>query len=209
MEKPLVGISGKANAGKDSIADYLVLCGWKQKVSFAGNLKRICSEAFDIDIDTFNDQELKKKPFDEAFTISHEKASEVVKLAFGENKLFLWDAMTIINTPRELLQEVGTDLLRMVDEDCHVEIFKRFAGDDLSGLIIPDVRFPNEAEFVLRSGGVLIRVDRPVEFLTTNNHISETSLDEWSHWTYRINNDELGLESLHRKVDKMLKELSL
>jgi hypothetical protein len=51
--------------------------------------------------------------------------------------------------------------------------------------IITDVRFKNEAEAIVRRGGVLIRVNRPSD--QTDNHPSETDLDSYN-FGYVLNN---------------------
>jgi hypothetical protein len=51
--------------------------------------------------------------------------------------------------------------------------------------IITDVRFPNEAEAIKKHGGIVIRINRDVD---TNNHLSETALDDYE-FDYVIDNN--------------------
>jgi hypothetical protein len=55
--------------------------------------------------------------------------------------------------------------------------------------VIDDVRFPNETEAVLKAGGSLIRVYRPLGVSISNmQHPSETALDDWTEWHCEIVN---------------------
>ena len=97
--------------------------------------------------------------------------------------------------------------------------------------IITDVRFPNEADAIIERGGVLIRVERPVEIVRDragdgskrtiekfdeNNeshirlrvghnhmHPSETSLDDYKGFKYLIKNDS-DIETLVKSVKQIL-----
>ena len=209
MKYPLVGISGKAKAGKDTIADYLLERGWGNKVSFAGNLKKVCAEFFGIDISCFYDQTKKKEFFSSPVVLTQSLVDELVFSILGDNVSPIQVSDNIeLRTPRELLQVVGTDILRKAHTDCHVLMLIRELSGRRNGFIIPDVRFPNEAKFVLENGGFLVRINRPKEFILSSNHLSETALDGWKDWSFVIENDKLGLEFLYSKIEKMLFYLS-
>ena len=50
-------------------------------------------------------------------------------------------------------------------------------GDkDNTTFIIPDVRFQNEADWIRKQGGYLIYIDRDVEDIKENAHVSEKGL---------------------------------
>ena len=42
---------------------------------------------------------------------------------------------------------------------------------------MPDVRFPNEAEFVRQSGGIVVRIERP-DHGPVNQHVSDAGQSE-------------------------------
>ena len=44
-------------------------------------------------------------------------------------------------------------------------------------VVIPDVRFINEADYIQKAGGVIWRIKRNLSMI--DNHISETELDEF------------------------------
>jgi hypothetical protein len=202
---PLIGLSGKGQAGKDTVADYLVSIGWKKKVSLAGSLKRFCSNFFGVDLSLFYSQEGKSSKLSEPIDLEPFIA-DIIESALGEYaRIPSGGKDLVVTTPRELLQKVGTNVLRVSDPNCFVMMLEREYGD-LTGYIISDVRFPNEADFVICSSGVLVRIERPGKTISSN-HLSETALDVWENWSYVLKNDTDGLDNLYKKVDFMLKSL--
>jgi len=131
----LIGISGYKQSGKDSVAAFIAESherGYK-KFSFAHKLKSICTEMFDIPMSVWEDGEA-KETIDTRYHV----------------------------TPRDILIKVGTDCFRTLHpnvwvEACFSEIIKAECGH----AVISDVRFQNEADSIIREGGVIIRVVRP------------------------------------------------
>ena len=83
------------------------------------------------------------------------------------------------------------------------EHIERFPSD----YVITDVRYPNEAEWVLAQGGRLWRVERtdgPLEDIGRQlKHESEVALDDFTGWERTILNDG-SREDLHRVVDSII-----
>lgn len=107
-----------------------------------------------------------------------------------------------------LLQRVGLQLRQQVNEDIWINAL-RYAAEDAPEpiILIPDMRFENEAMFVRDNGGWVVRVDRFDEnwqpVVTTDrdpNHISETALNAWPHWDAVITNRNGHLELLRESV---------
>lgn len=69
-------------------------------------------------------------------------------------------------------------------------------------VIIDDLRFPFEADWVRSQGGKVIRIIRPELDSVVDNHISETSVDEVLADATIINSD--GLETFFLKVTDTL-----
>ena len=65
-----------------------------------------------------------------------------------------------------------------------------------------DVRFENEADFVRKRGGIIVRVRRPVAKQDASDHVSETTQRSIRH-DYEIVNDGT-VEELHDKVLKLI-----
>lgn len=120
-------------------------------------------------------------------------------------KFFNWDGKKD-EAGRQLLQFVGTDVVRKVDPDFWVNfvvsVLKMFPMWDY--VLIPDCRFPNEIDDVASEGfpELCVRVNR-IDFkspLTPEQqmHPSETALDNAS-FDYVLVNDGT-LEDLEEKV---------
>lgn len=76
--------------------------------------------------------------------------------------------------------------------------------------IITDLRFPNEAKAIKDRGGLLIRIDRP-SIKSTDNHPSETSLDDYDGFDIKIGNSDVGdgIQRLIYLMDIILKSHKL
>lgn len=143
MESPiLLGLAGKAGAGKDTIADELVKRFGFVKASFA----------FFVKVDA------------------------MLKAGFTRSEVFETKPREV----REWLQRHG-EAMRQRDPDHWVrKLDAAIAGRHR--VVISDVRYPNEVEYVTRNGGRVARVlhsGRPYPLAGTPaaSHISETALD--------------------------------
>lgn len=183
----IIGFGHKAQTGKDTAADYLVSKYRYTRVAFAEALKRTAMAAFGFTVDQ----------------------------VYGDKKLdidLFWG-----NTPAHFLQVIGTDLFRdKVDQDFWVKRLHNdlvTAADALNKniahlkVVIPDVRFHNEAEAIKSWGGIVVRVDRD-ESLRRDagrdpNHPSETALDDFTDWDYILDNNG-SIDQLHDGVDTIL-----
>lgn len=128
------------------------------------------------------------------FIITH--FADALKLEVAQATGFSVD---YINTHKDnfrlILQGWGTDFRRKIYSDDYwlkktdefispVNIHKDF--------IISDVRFQNEVDYVKSHNGILIRVERHLDY--SDSHISETALDSYDKWDYKIVNDGTILE---------------
>lgn len=76
-------------------------------------------------------------------------------------------------TPRKLMQTVGTEWGRAMDPDLWVLSFLNRPNVG-SNVVVPDVRFENEAAAVRAAGGRMIHIERPGT--STDNHASEAGI---------------------------------
>lgn len=181
----IVGLSGKKRSGKDAAAQHLVDRYGYTKLSFADPLKRGCMEFFGFSEDqVYGDLKEVVDPF--------------------------WNA-----TPRAILQFVGTDLMReQVQETIWVKRFLREVNAHPERrYVVPDLRFPNECEVISDVGGAVGRIDcnraireerngRPFT-PEQENHASETALDDYDEFDFRIPNAGT-LEDLHHRLVEAL-----
>lgn len=150
----LVGLTGFAGSGKDTAAAGLVAAGWKRQ-AFADPLK-----AMALAIDPW---------------IMQDDLYEGASLSWWVDALG-WEGAKGLEQVRRFLQRLGTDVVRVhLGEDAWVRAFDR-ARDRRADTVATDVRFPNEAAYIHRHGGIIIRIDRP-GVGPINGHDSETQVD--------------------------------
>lgn len=154
---PLIGIAGRARAGKDTAAKALEPLGYK-RVGFADALKRVALEIDPLLYVTLDDDRVTLADVVEA------DGWEVAKDQFPE--------------VRQFLQTLGTSI-RSLDAGIWVRTAMLTVESLLSdgyGVVVPDVRFINEVDAIRRAGGIVVRVERP-GLESTDTHASETELD--------------------------------
>lgn len=220
----VLGISGPARIGKDTVADWLVSLGWV-KLRFADNLKWMCAGAFDLDPKFFFDDSLKDKPLPNPLVFDFSRAYRIIEwmskthphvmAMFLESLQRIQEDGTnfpcsgkVLNTPREIAQTVGTDFCRFYVDTYHIDVISAQIKPDFN-FVICDVRFPNEGQFVASlPGGKVIRLEK--EITTTEgfrSHSSETAMIGWEGFSAVIFNNEVGLDTLYSKVESFLKTL--
>lgn len=111
-------------------------------------------------------------------------------------------------TAREVMQFVGSEIFRKMWGDVWAKGTIRNILEDPNPTrlaVITDTRFPNEVEAVKEVGGKVIRFLRSP---FNDNHISETSLDDYPHNKYDavIDNSDMTVSEQNEAVYKKLKE---
>ena len=115
---------------------------------------------------------------------------------------------------RSLTQKIGTDVVRVKNPDYWVNFIISILdlfGDNWDFVLIPDCRFKNECEALIKHGfdTKTIRVERPnyISPLTEEQqkHPSETAMDRYD-FDYTITNDG-SLNDLRKKVNRLLEEM--
>lgn len=176
----LLGIVGKKNSGKDTLSDYLCKHHGFYKDSFAAPLKDICKRMFLLDEKQLEDHTL-KETMDERWGLS----------------------------PREMFQKFGTDFVRSnFGSDFwirHLEKRMLTRKDDL--VVISDVRFENEANWIQKNGGILIRVQpigeesTPSHHQHEDQHASETEQAGIREDVLVENDKSRGLDHFYDKIE--------
>ena len=196
----IIGITGKAGAGKDTAADVLVERFNFVKVALADPLKRICKDVFD-----FSDEQLwgpseKRNEPDQRYLHTTIYAPHMLQPEELQDNPK--GVLPQYLTPRYALQQLGTEWGRDCYDNIWVDYAMRIAkklmtgeasysvkgGLDYTfsehtgrpvGVVIPDVRFKNEADAIRRAGGKIWRIIRPGAGLggDAGKHASETEQD--------------------------------
>ena len=110
-------------------------------------------------------------------------------------------------TPRHVMQQMGTEVGRTLDQNIwrkslERRLMRRMETENLVGVAITDVRFPNEAHGIRALGGEIWRVIRPSLGPQTDFHASETGLD--GHEVDREIENDGTLDDLYARVDVLL-----
>lgn len=141
---PLIGFVGRARVGKDTATSIVRSDYGFESYAFADPLKEMLTSVFGP---LFN---------------TGDREKEIDWLG---------------KSPRQLMQTLGTEWGRdlvhpnlwVLLADRHYRSVAKRCG---RGLVVSDVRFPNEAEWVRKNGGTLIEIRRP-EAGQVNAHVSE------------------------------------
>jgi hypothetical protein len=176
----IIGLSGYAQVGKDTVANYLVEKYGFVKVSFADPIREAL---YKLD---------PKIRMEESVGVS--LAHAVDSMGWESVKKYSVDA-------RELLQRLGTEVGReMFGKDFWVNQGLLRAKEH-ENVVFADTRFVNEAEAIKNHGGQVWRITKPGH-APVNSHSSETALDEYIFNWYIPN--YTGFSELHELVDRIM-----
>ena len=80
--------------------------------------------------------------------------------------------------PRHILQRLGTDFCRSYHDDIFIDRMKERIAQHTK-VVVPDIRFPNEAKAIKDMGGQIVRIHRTTDILdsTSKGHVSEQLVD--------------------------------
>ena len=188
----IIGLMGHQGVGKNFIADLLL-----KNLPIKNTIIIAFADHFKVDCICKHNCDYNKifgeKDF-ETRRLLQKVGTEEGRNKFGKN---IW--INVVETWIKLLNERGVE---------------RF--------IISDVRFVNEADWVKKINGILIKIDAPKRFKkrlekeTNNNkelinqiknHKSEIMIDEYKEYDILIKNDlkdKLKIEKIIEKIDKII-----
>jgi len=180
----LIGLSGFAQSGKDTVAKYLIEEHGYTRLAFADVLRRALYTLNPI------------------ILVSNEGA--ILRLKEHVDEVG-WEEAKKIEEVRKLLQVFGTEVGRaLLGENVWVNLALKEMKEDRD-YVFTDVRFLNEANLLRDRGGSIWRIERPsVE--AVNQHLSERALEGYN-FDFKIINDST-LDDLAEKVEIILDKLA-
>jgi len=156
MNPRLIGFTGLAGSGKDTAGQVFVDHAW-QKFSFAEPLKAMLRTLLE-------------------FRLDGSKGTYPAQYTDGDRKEHVTDLL-MGKTARHAMQTLGTEWGRdLIHPDLWIDTFKRRASRamrDGTGIVVTDVRFPNEVEAIKSLGGKVFRVVRDPGPVVSGMHSSE------------------------------------
>lgn len=175
----LIGITGRAGAGKDTVADYLRTDYGFTPMAFADPLKAAASTLFNLPLEHFYDRDLK----------------EAICPEWGMS-------------PRHMAQRLGTEAMRgTFGQDFWIKRWIMEYGNMPAWMdvVVTDVRFNNEAQAIRDMGGMVLHIRRPGDGCLDGAaaaHASEAGVTYISSYDKVLVNDG-SIEDLYRKVDSL------
>lgn len=187
----IIGISGKKRSGKDTVAWFIK--EWGERHLWAVQ-RRAFADALKEEVKSFLTCELMRSGVPPITAACEADFAAVTES--GKEKI------------RPLLQWWGTEFRRnMCSEDYWLRQMEAWLAkpppypvvDARRIVVIPDVRMPNECEWVRQRGGLLVRVQRPSVLTGEDWHETEIALDGHDDWDVRLDNDG-ELDELKQQV---------
>jgi hypothetical protein len=182
----IVGLSGYAQSGKDTAADALVSIGFV-RIAFADKLREFLYQLNPL-LEKTNDG-------DQLATITYTRLRTVIDDAGWEGyKTSYWGPEI-----RQMIQSVGTECVRdILGQDTWVNATLNNL-DSSERYVITDVRFPNEVDAIRHKMGKIIRIIRP-GIKPSNNHISDTALDDYYNAADYLVYNRTTVEEFHGDI---------
>jgi hypothetical protein len=176
----IIGLSGYAQSGKDTVAELLCLKYGYTRLAFAD-------------------------PMRQALMVINPRLDSITRVSDLVED-YGWDLAKRNPEVRRLLQVLGTDFARkMLGDDVWINIaLSSIKSEDK--IVISDVRYPNEADAIRKLGGIVLRINRR-NHGAVNAHASERAMDNYM-FNHVIYNDETLLD-LSQEVFMLAKELNL
>lgn len=184
MNRKLIGFAGRKRSGKTCLAKMLQQEEGAIIITIANYLKYLCCDLINMTYEELNDKKDNGYTFD---IVPDERWFKIIdkQTKIGVDNIRKELQNKHITTIRELLQVVGTDVIRKYNENWHVQKMideiESYSEDKL--IVVDDVRFPNEKEAILKHFGEVFFIVRP-NILQVSNHTSETSL-KWQDFDYQ------------------------
>lgn len=202
----IIGLAGRKRSGKDTAAKALIARGFK-KLSFAQPLKEICASMTGLPFEHFDKDILKDANLFEPILL---KGGEINRLLEGLHELaplnrelagsiMMRCTDMIFHTPRELMQFIGTDIVRDIISREYWTNTMRSKLRVANKVVITDMRFLEERQLLKSFGAKLVLINRIQEATERSGHASENSLGNNEDYDTILFNDQ-GIKDLQNNL---------
>ena len=194
----IISFSGRIGAGKSVLAKICEENGF-EKLYFAMPLKKLVADLIHVNADEIND--LKNVDKEYSFNkLDYLFISKETHIPFNivEEEMSKVEFRTV----RQLLQFIGTDLIRKYNVNWHVNKIRGLI-DNEKNYVFDDVRFTNELNLIRELGGDAWFIVRP-KIDNVSNHESETTLT-WKDFGNKVIINDGGLSIFKFRWETFLK----
>lgn len=176
----IIGLSGYAQTGKDTVANYLIEKYGFIRVAFADPIREAIYR------------------LDPKIRLGETSG---VSLAHAVDNMGWEEVKRLSSDARELMQRMGTEVGREIfgENFWVIQAMKKASQGDR--IVFTDVRYPNELQAILEASGAIWRVVRN-DVGAVNVHASESALDEYPFDQILFNNDTK--DSLYESIDQFM-----
>lgn len=186
----LIGLAGLARSGKDTAAEVLARELELYRHAFADPIKRMLEQVFGDNFVAGN-----RERIEPISGVSYRKLMQTLGTEWGRN------------IQPDLWTRVAKAKWVWVKDQARIS--ENLGGPDLGlgwphkGMVISDVRFDNEAEWIRSDGGIIIHVERDsAEKVGLDGHASEAGLTK-IHGDLVVENNST-LEAYHDALDYLI-----
>lgn len=160
----VIGLVAEKESGKTTSFNHIKSkIPEAQEVMLAEHLKNVCSQVFPVPKEDFESQQKKQMELSSPIILTEKHVRELFnlfELAPKSTEDVQKHVGKKLSTPRQILQYVGTDVLRAVDSDIHLKWAMKIAPKS-DVYVVTDIRFPNEFEFFKGQGKFIsVFIDR-------------------------------------------------
>jgi hypothetical protein len=159
----VIGLTGFAKSGKSTAATILKEMGGYE-IAFAKHLKDVSAYVFGVQREYFDDQNFKEKQLNFTRVITTSDIERILNY-FEVPARFIPESVmkhygVELNTPRYIAPYIGTEVLRSIESDIHINMAFKLAPKDAPFFICSDMRFMNELNSVNQRDGLTIGISR-------------------------------------------------
>jgi hypothetical protein len=176
-----VGFVAEKESGKTTTFNFIKeLLPQARELMLAEHLKETCAKAFNLSLAFLESQAERKKIFSDPIVLTRDHIktiSDSFEMTLSEQEVNKHVDFKLTTT-RQILQYVGTDILRAVEDDIHLRwAMRRAPKADV--YVVTDIRFPNEFAFFDNKDNFLpfyIERKKSTEADASAAHASETHI---------------------------------
>lgn len=213
----IIGISGKKQAGKDTVCNFLSIYlnnkyhykhNCCKSYSFADSLKeKICMGVMGLTYEQCYGTDEEKNTLT---SYKWDNLPDNIRFPYSSSRETgdIISIRTGFMTAREIMQVVGTNIFRAYfDDSIWVNAtLRNIKEDNCDFALISDVRFPSEVEGIIKNNGYVFRLLRDI--CESDCHESEVALDNYN-WNsnkdniFIIDNSKMSIDQQNQKTEEI------